>query len=661
VAALLQIGGHIVRAYRARLLLSPIKESTARFQFRALSVGYLFNTVLPLRIGELIRARIIAGAENISFGYALTLIIFERAFDALLLGLVGLCIVFGIVGAGHIALLPYITAMLAISGAIFIGIVLLLKENVRVIRIWFVITGSLNDMLKHAFRFKAWSIIYGLQQTMKPRLLIRYAGLGILSWILYASSMFVLVQYFVPATSIWNKTILTASPYYGVAIPSGPASLGAFTSGAQAVNSSASLTSQLELVFNLTAWAVLVFPIAFLGLVLLLWKTKESLWQKRPKQASAHSLQNKLSRSEDISSEMANFLENYFSGNTLSRIVHRLEQRDNFRLMKYFKGGSDAITILALQDGKQVVKKIIPLEFQDRLKAQHDWLKKYDGVEGIVKVLAEEKAKDHYAIDLAYDPEDVMLFDFMHRNPINESKRVLDEVWGYLFKNVYGKPAKLALHTKSRDEYIKKHITGCFDKAAIVDPELLRAVEPDRILINGKEYDNLSQILKKIKKHPEAWSDIATYQETSIVHGDVAVDNILVHNKTGKARLIDPAPDGNVINGPVFDFGKNMQALYCGYEFMLRDGEAVFFDEEKGIQYRDNTSSQYKELCRYIQKELAPKYLSESELKAIIFHAGALYIRRLKHQVYYNPANVLKFYAIGVKTLNDFLGQYEQK
>jgi hypothetical protein len=43
----------------------------------------------------------------------------------------------------------------------------------------------------------------------------------------------------------------------------------------------------------------------------------------------------------------------------------------------------------------------------------------------------------------------------------------------------------------------------------------------------------------------------------------------------------------------------------------------------------------------------------------MLFHAAALYIRRLKHQVYYTPANALKFYAVGVKTLNEFLAQYE--
>jgi tartrate dehydratase beta subunit/fumarate hydratase class I family protein len=102
-----------------------------------------------------------------------------------------------------------------------------------------------------------------------------------------------------------------------------------------------------------------------------------------------------------------------------------------------------------------------------------------------------------------------------------------------------------------------------------------------------------------------------------------------------------------------------MQSLYCGYEFLLRDGDPVYLVGDR-IEYRDHSSAQYNQLCDYVRNQLAKKHLSESEQKAIIFHAGALHIRRLKHQVYYNPTNTLKFYAVGVKTLNDFLSQYDE-
>ena len=67
----------------------------------------------------------------------------------------------------------------------------------------------------------------------------------------------------------------------------------------------------------------------------------------------------------------------------------------------------------------------------------------------------------------------------------------------------------------------------------------------------------------------------------------------------------------------------------------------------------------YARLWRYVNEELALKYLSERERRSMLFHAATFHIRVLKHRVYINPDNVLKFYAVGVKTLNEFLEQYE--
>lgn len=102
-----------------------------------------------------------------------------------------------------------------------------------------------------------------------------------------------------------------------------------------------------------------------------------------------------------------------------------------------------------------------------------------------------------------------------------------------------------------------------------------------------------------------------------------------------------------------------MQSLYCGYEFLFRSNEAVVLGENGEINFQDQRSQQYVQLCDFVRRELAPQYLSTGEQKAIIFHAAALHIRRLKHQVYQNPSVALAMYAVGVRTFNDFLKQYK--
>lgn len=656
LASIVQIVGHIIRAQKMRLLLSPVKLSTLRFQFRALSVGYLFNALLPFRLGELVRAQIIAGAENISFGYALSLVVIERLVDALVLGTIGL-VFFTSIGLATSSTLEYAIFLLLLVAVVSIFIWLLVRENQSLLRVWYRLTAWFNQFIQNSLRFKAWSIIYGLQQTFTRKRAAQYLGLTILSWMLYGISVLIIAQYLFPNLGFHYKLGLAAGPYYGVSVPAGPANLGVYSKVTNSYSRNMPLSPNQRVVFDLLSWTVLIGPIAALGIIFFFTKTKESLWRSSSPRLSATSI-HKLARTQDISQEMSKFLENYFSGNTLSRIVHRLELHENFRLLKYFKGGSDAITILALQDNQEIVKKIIPPEFENRLKAQYEWLQARRGQEGIVKVLGEEKAEDYYAINLEYRSDDTMFFDFMHHNSLDRSAAVLEQVWGYLRTSIHSKPAKLSLHSKERRQYIDKHILGCIEKAAQVYPELMLAVAPSKLKVNGREYDNLYQIMEKIKAHPQAWRDIATYQATKEVHGDVAIDNILVSQSTGNALLIDPAPDGNIINGPVFDFGKNLQSLYCGYEFLLRDEDPVYLQDD-AINYREHSSIQYNRLYEYVRDTLAPKYLSPEEQRSLLFHAAALHIRRLKHQVHYNPANTLKFYAVGVKTLNDFLAQYE--
>lgn len=660
VAVVLQLTGQVVRAKKTALLFSKVKQSTVRFQFRALSIGYLFDAILPLRLGELIRAKIISGGMTISFSYALVLIIFERAVDVLLLGAIGLLAAIVFTDTDRGALAVYGGALTAIAAVLLGCILLLLYQNRFVLRLWHWTTGLLNENLKNSFRFKLWSVIYGLQRTLKWPLVKPYLAFTLLSWMFYGASLFVIVEYFRGAFSPGAKAVLTIAPYYGMAVPSGPANLGVFSGAINSLTNYMNLSEGAALVFNLTVWAVLVLPLATIGVVLLFGKTREVLWQSRPKHASRQSIEHKLYRQEDISQEMKHFLDNYFSGNSLSRIVHQLELSEGFKLVKYFKGGSDAITILALQEGEEVVKKIIPLEFEDRLKAQYDWLKQHNNTPGIVRVLNEEHTGQYYAIDMEYDPDNEMFYDFIHQNPLSRSKAVLDEVWVSLTDTLYKKTAKEAYYPNERGAFVRKHIFGCLEKASAVNPELARAAAPEKITINGRSYDNLFQIIDKIKRHPQAWRDIATFRQSAAVHGDVIVDNLLVSRKTKKVLIIDPAPDGNILNGPVFDFGKNLQSLHCGYETLLRDEDPVVLADGDTINYRDYSSDKYHALSKYVRQELAPRYLTESEQRALLFHAATLYIRRLKHQVYYTPGNALKFYAVGVKTFNEFLAQYEQ-
>lgn len=658
IAIVLQFGGHVIRAYKTKYILKPVKESTWRFQFRALSLGYLFNALWPFRLGELIRAYVMAVGDKISFGLTFLVVVFERSFDAALLLIISLLLfAFGWLSFSSIEV--FIAILGVFTLVVLIGFVLLTKEYRPVLRLVHTTTGLLNERLKQSVRFRVWSIIYGLQRILRGRALGAYVALTLLSWLFYGASMLVIANQVLGSNqTAKNTTLATISPYYGVSLPAGPANLGAYSASADKINGRVISVDSDRITFTVLTWAVFVVPMSIVGLVLLLTKTKEPFARNLSTVASSEAFIHKLQRNEDISGEMATFLDNYFSGNALSGIVHRLERTDKFRLLRYFKGGSDAITVLAAEkDGEIVVKKIISIEYIDRLRAQYRWLRKHGG-KGIVRALGDQVGPDYYSIDLHYSQDDEMFFDYMHHNSITASQAIIDKVWDHLGNTLYNKTQK-ATDYRALDAYVDKHIYGCLEKAIVANADIELACTYKKITINGKKYDNVHTILKKIMNDKNARKDLATYSQSEEVHGDVAVDNILVSKRTRRPLLIDPAPDGNIIVGPVFDFGKNMQSLYCGYEFLLRSKEPVVLGSGGIINFQDRRSEQYVQLCEYVRQEVAPKYLSDGEQRAVLFHAGALHIRRLKHQVYQDPSIALAVYATGVKALNDFYQQYK--
>ena len=652
--------GQWLRMLRTKTIIDQVRVGGNRGQFAALAVGYFFNAMLPLRIGEFFRSYLISSRLQISFLYTFVAVVIERSIDVIFICLVALLIAINVSSATTITILFSALIGLSIAIGILSVLWLLTKENKKLLTIIWLITSLFNKNIQNSYRFKIWSLIYGLQRFIaNKKALLKYVIFAILSWVSLLISTGIIAVYYFSDNSIFKIGVLTSEPYIAVTSLVGSLGIESYVDSAtdilnDTVSSSPSSLSQ----YLLTVWFVLVIPMAIIGLISIFifdWKHKKQIEHT----VDTETFTNKLSRKSDLSQDFPVFLDSYFKGDNLSRILHKIEIEGKVSLVKFFKGGSDAVTILVLHDGELVVKKIIPLEYEDRLRAQYLWLQKYNKLRYLVKVKGEKRSNNYYSIDLEYNSENIPFFEFLHQKHLDDSMAVLDHVWAYLYDNIHKDAKKANYYPKIRDQYIKKHIYSCVEKAEKVDDELRMVRSFDKIKINGREYDNLDVIMAKIKSNKHAWRDIATYRRGDVVHGDMAIDNILVSPTSHQPLIIDPAPDGNLIEGPVFDLGKLSQSFYCGYEFLLRDDSPTHVKGNNEINYTEQRTTQYEKIWLHLRYELAPKYVGEAEQKALLFHAATLHLRRLKHQVNYNSENVIKFYAVGVKTLNDFLNQYK--
>ncbi len=74
---------HYFRAIRWSTLIAPIKKVSVLNLFSATMIGFMANSVLPARIGEVIRPVMIARKENIKITTSFATVVMERIFDVL--------------------------------------------------------------------------------------------------------------------------------------------------------------------------------------------------------------------------------------------------------------------------------------------------------------------------------------------------------------------------------------------------------------------------------------------------------------------------------------------------------------------------------------------------------------------------------------------------
>jgi hypothetical protein len=663
-ASVVQLAGHVLRAARTKVPIDNVRRGSLAGQFRHLSIGFLFNVVWPLRIGEVVRSYLVAKTLRISFLYTLLAVVLERLIDVVLVSVAFLALL-AVVGSTDLGVVPIAAVVaLAVSVLLIASFVALVRENTVLMRVAWQATSWLNHDLENRARFKLWSVIFGFQRFFRQRRqLARYGVLTLGSWACYIAVAAMAAFTVFPVLSGREALLATAAPA-GVVSPSiGNGAPGAYTENVRAfIEGSTALDGTTVVLFAAASWMVVNVPVVLVAVVALFvnWARRTSAPLAGAELAPSDGYVNKLGRDQDISGSMTHFLDAYFQRQRLSQVMHRLEVKGNVSLVRFFKGGSNAVTLLATNGhGELFVKKMVPPEYAHRLKNQYDWLAERADHGELVTVLREQRADDHYAIDLEYRPSSVPLFEYVHENPISESAAKLGQVWAYMYERVYDVGA-LEHRPDIRDDYVSERFVMRVRAAADSHPALAEALKGERIVVNGRELDNFDRVLARIQSHETAWDDLATFRQSAHIHGDLTVDNILVDLPSRDVLIIDPSDD-NQLRGPVIDFARHMQSLLYGYEFLNDDEDPVVLGEQDGvaeITYRDARSARYEELADFVTTEIMPRRLTVTEQRSVLFHVGLFYGRMLTHRVAINSGTVLKYYGVCIQALNRFLDQY---
>jgi uncharacterized protein (TIRG00374 family) len=650
-AIILQMTGHWLRAVKHRYLLEQIRPIHTREVFKGQMIGLLFNTILPFRLGEVVRAHYIGKGVSISRSAVFATILFERLFDAAVLACIGIILLLNASGS-HSHSLEY-TVSILIVGTIVLGSFLWAARAQQswVLRSVFHASAIFNAALRDRIRMMCWSGIYCLKNVVTLRRMPRYVALTAAMWTLYITSAYVFIMGLLPSLAVFKRLLAAVAVYFGVSVPSGPAYVSTFKDVFSDISTiPGALLSSTHAPFVL--WLLLIVPTSLLGICLLF--VKQHLYH-RGQHDVLDVLRNKLYRDADITGEFSHFLDAYFNGDRINRILTTEELLNNFQVLKTFKGGSNALTFLAWQNEKMIVKKITLKQYQDKLHAQYQWLKEREHLPEIARILQEHTGNpDFYALDIEYRDNYIPFFDLIHSSSETESKRILRRVCNFVDKHIYTPRHPVPNARTLLDEYIRTKIIGKVTDAANGNLPIAGLLTYDTITVNGRKLKNFHTIIEQITNSPQAMADLTDIIDCPI-QGDLTVDNIIVDPATGKFIILDPNNE-NAISDPVVDYGKLMQSVHSGYEFLyylpgctVVDNK-INFEERRSVQYE----TLYLELNNYLKKQLSP-----GRCRAVLFHEAVHYCRMLTYRANIDSDTAAAFYCIAIRLFNDFMEQYK--
>jgi uncharacterized protein (TIRG00374 family) len=292
-AILVYFGAVYFRAFRWQYLLTPVKPLAVMRLYPVVVVGYMANNLLPLRIGEVVRAYYLGEREKISKVSSLATIAVERVFDGLtllffaavvsmFLPLVGL-----LQGLGERAGIPWLVLALAMSMPfVLIAAFMVVASSsppwldTIVDRVTGILPGQVGAKVSGLIHI----FIGGLEILQSPRRLLMVFLLSLPVWLMEAMMYYLLAfafdldQVFSPAEMIGVILLVTSVSNLATAVPAAGGGIGAFEVAAAATLTLLGADGATAGAYTIVVHTALLVPVTLLGLIYL-WMDKISLGQ----------------------------------------------------------------------------------------------------------------------------------------------------------------------------------------------------------------------------------------------------------------------------------------------------------------------------------------------------------------------------------------------
>ena len=622
---------HIVRTLRWELFVKTYEKPNTKNLLQSLSIGYFINSFIPFKAGDLVRAWISGRKMKNGRGFALATVIVDRYLDILVVGI--LFAIFSIFKLGNADSVQFY--MFLAAGVLVVTLlVYILRGYVK--KILKSIASIFNARIEIRLLKFFWSLIWSfkdiLKKISKARLLLETLGM----WVLYLASYYCFAAFL----SHQGSNVKWLDVFYML-----------FAKNSIHVGSLGAVTVTTGILNSQMIWTgiYLFAPIVILFIISLFLKAKnEEVDNSEEKYLN---LIPQLDENERLS-----FLETYFSNERREYIESYLKINQNILIIRDYSAGSNATTMLCMNNGKNFFRKYAFGADGDKLYQQIEWLQRYKDIIPLPEVMQYQKQDNFCYYDMPYDSQAVGLFDYAHSMPKENAWRFIKKATECLENSLY-KVNQRAADKATIDEYIKSKVNKNLDK--IMNAKYLkRLMEYDEIIINGRSFHNLPYYLQYLSE--EHLYDIFKNDTYSEIHGDLTIENIIcTRNEEGEDDfyIIDPNT-GNVHDSSNLDYGKLLQSIHGGYEFLMATKNVSI--EKNHINFVFTKSEAYTYLYSMLD-EYMREHFTKERVKSIYYHEIIHWLRLMPYKIEKNGKRVLLFYAGMLMVMNDVINNFEEE
>ncbi len=264
LAALLYLGGHVVRGLRCRRLVRQEANLSLATATNIVVLGYAVNNLLPARLGEIARAGLLSERTGIPFAQGLTVTLLERILDGMTILLLFL-VTWGISGQGG----EWITGTALVAALIIGPVALVIALMVRFPYSLAGLGSRLAAAVRPAWQGPVWRFfVYvsnGLAYLRRPADALTLALLSVVVWTVDASTyLAVLAALGMPPSPEWAVFVMAVTNL-GVLLPSRPGHVGTFHIFCLRTLMLLGADGAAATSYALVAHAIIFVPITFWG------------------------------------------------------------------------------------------------------------------------------------------------------------------------------------------------------------------------------------------------------------------------------------------------------------------------------------------------------------------------------------------------------------